>query len=132
MEDRQYKLAKRRVEKKKGFYVHLGVYIAVGVFFFIINLVTMDQEPQVWFFYPMIPWLIAIMIHYFTVFGLPGTDILTEDWEEREIEKEINKIQQSSPFALPPEQTENFKLDDLPKAQKEEIKRGNWQNEDFV
>lgn len=131
MEDRQLKLAKKRVEKKKGFYTHFSVYIAVGFFFFIMNMVTMDQEPGYWFFYPMLPWGIAIAIHYFSVFGLPGTDILTEDWEEKELEKELSRIRRKQ-AALPPEQEEEFPLDEYEEPRKEKIKRDNWQDDDFV
>ncbi|MEM6697576.1 MAG: 2TM domain-containing protein [Bacteroidota bacterium] len=131
MEDRQLKLAKKRVGKKKGFYTHLSVYIAVGLFFFIMNMVTFDQEPQYWFFYPMLPWGIAIAIHYFSIFGLPGTNILTEDWEEKELEKELSKIRRSQ-AALPPEQEEEFRLDEYEEPRKEKMKRDNWQDDDFV
>ncbi|MEL6718980.1 MAG: 2TM domain-containing protein [Bacteroidota bacterium] len=131
MEDRHYKLAKKRVEKKKGFYTHFAVYIAVGAFFFVMNMVTQNEEPTLWFFYPMLPWGIAIFIHYFSVFGLPGTDILTEDWEERELEKELSKIKRDRP-ALPPEQEEEFPLDEFEEPRKEKMKRENWDGDDFV
>ncbi|MEM8526263.1 MAG: 2TM domain-containing protein [Bacteroidota bacterium] len=131
MEDRQLKLAKKRVEKKKGFYTHLVVYISVGVFFFIMNMVTQGEEPGLWFFYPMIPWLIGLSIHYFSVFGLPGTDILTDDWEERELEKELSKIRRHQ-AALPPEEEEEFPLEDFEQARKEKMKRRDWEGDDFV
>ena len=131
MENQQYELAKKRVEKKKGFYTHFAVYIACGIFFFAMNMLTMNEDPKIWFFYPLIPWLVAILIHYFSVFGLPGTDILTDDWEERELEKEMNKMRRPKRAALPPEQEEGFPLEDFPK-EREKMKRDNWQDEDFV
>jgi len=131
MEDRQLKLAKKKVAKKKGFYTHFAVYIAVGLFFFIMNMVTQDEEPGLWFFYPMLPWGIAIFIHYFSVFGLPGTDILTDEWEEKELEKELSKIRRNQ-SALPPEQEEEFPLDEYEAPKKEKVKRDNWRNDDFV
>jgi hypothetical protein len=81
------KRARSRVKKKKVFFVHLGVFLSVGLFFFLINLLTYDGE--FWFFFPMLPWGVGLAIHYISVFGLPGTDILTQEWEKRELEKEM-------------------------------------------
>ena len=37
-------------------------------------------------------WGIAIMFHYLKVFGIPGTGILSKEWEEEEIEKEVRRM----------------------------------------
>jgi hypothetical protein len=84
MNDPILKKAHKRVKAKKGFFVHFGVYISVGMFFLLINIATFHEGREWWFFFPMIPWLVGLMIHYFTVFGLPGTGIMAEGWEEAE------------------------------------------------
>ncbi len=82
--------ARKKVKKKKGFFVHLGVYLSVALFFFLINILSFDGE--LWFFWPMLPWGVGLAIHYLTVFGLPGTDILTQEWESRQLEQELYRL----------------------------------------
>lgn len=84
----EYQLAKKRVAAKKGFYGHFGIYLMVIGMLIIINLLNYDGEA--WFQYPAMGWGISVAIHYLTVFGLPG---LGEDWEEKAIQKEIQKIE---------------------------------------
>ncbi len=86
---KEYKRAKRKVENKKGFYGHLSAYLAMSIFLLLVNLLTFHGD--IWFFYPMIGWGIAVVIHYFSVFGFPFIGALDEDWEEREIQKELKR-----------------------------------------
>ena len=63
-----YTRAKRKVQKKKGFFSHLGVYLVMSVFFVIVNA----MEPhEVWCVYPIASWGIGLAIHYLSVFGFP-------------------------------------------------------------
>lgn len=92
-EDPIYKEAKKRMLAKKGFYKHLGAYIAVGIFFMGLNLASyLNGEGDIWFQIPMLGWGIGLLIHYFSTFGLPGTNILTKEWEDEEIEKQMWKM----------------------------------------
>ena len=127
--------AKKRVKAKKGFYEHLVSFISVGIFFFLVNLLSF--KTNWWFFWPMLPWLIGLLIHYFTIFGIPGTDILTEGWQERELEREVRAILQKqhqvkkavseSQTELPPPKDEELKLPDLEKTPEKR-----WSDRDFV
>lgn len=127
--------AQNRVKAKKGFYIHFGVYLATAIFFLLMNLVTMDAPDDWWFFYPLIPWLVGLLIHYFVVFGFPGTNILTDGWEERELEKEINRLRRkhrlsgasSSVIQEPPSPEEELELRDP-----EKVKDYRWDEEDIV
>ena len=92
MEERHYKEARKKVNAKKGFYVHFGVYIAVSIFFILLNMIEYQEDEEFWAIYPIISWGLGILIHYFTVFGLPGVGPLDKEWEEKEIEKELDKI----------------------------------------
>lgn len=131
MKERAYKEAKKQVKKKKGFYVHLAVYLAVGLFFFLLNLVTSPGDW--WFFFPLLPWGIGLTIHYLTVFGFPGTDILTEDWEARELDREMRRRGYHSPDDSLPQKEESGeeKLDlDQPPSLRERQKR--WEDDEIV
>lgn len=75
-----YLLAKKRVKKLKGFYIHFAVYIVVNTFIsanIIISNIYENGETfneafwnfgtfAVWIF-----WGIGLAIHAFNVFGLP-------------------------------------------------------------
>lgn len=127
MENQILEQAKKNVEKKKGFYWHFAVYIACGVFFFLMNMVTMREEPRLWFFFPLLPWGIGLLIHYFGVFGIPGTKILTDGWEAEQLEKEIDKLKsQSSDF-----EPGQLDLEDFQK-QKQKTKSTRWNDGDLV
>ncbi|MEM1322844.1 MAG: 2TM domain-containing protein [Bacteroidota bacterium] len=127
MHDETYRQAQKVVKKKKGFYSHLAVYVAVGAFFLLMNLATFDSGGREWwFFFPLLPWGVGLAIHYFGTFGLPGTDILTKEWEERETEKEMRRLYEQNP---------ELGIDDhLELRDVDEMKDKNWKNsdEDYV
>ena len=83
--------AQKKVKKKKGFYWHLAVYIAMGIFFAIITAASAShpgETPLV----ALIPWGVGLFIHYVAVFGIPFLNVLGDDWERRELEKEIDAL----------------------------------------
>ena len=64
-----YRLARKRVEEKKGVYIHFVVYLAVNVLLVIIWWVTGspgDRFP--WFFFPLGGWGIGVLFHFLGVF----------------------------------------------------------------
>ncbi|AUC14772.1 hypothetical protein BTO06_06270 [Tenacibaculum sp. SZ-18] len=98
IEETQYLLAKNRLEDLKKFYKHLIVYAAVNLMISILKISKNLSNGEtvelpiydlniytVWFF-----WGIAIVIQAFKLFGM--NFFLGKDWEERQIEKQINKI----------------------------------------
>ncbi|MFK8100892.1 MAG: 2TM domain-containing protein [Saprospiraceae bacterium] len=91
MTDPYYAQAKRQVRKKKGFYRHLTSYIIINAFILAINLIT-DPFDQ-WFVFPLLSWGVGLAFHYINVFGLPGNKALSKEWEEKEIEKEMQRLQ---------------------------------------
>ena len=92
MSDPILKEAQRRVEQKKGFYQHLTVFLSCGIFFFLLNMIT--DRVELWYFFPLLPWGVALFIHYVSTFGLPWTGALSPEWEAKQIKKEIAQIQQ--------------------------------------
>lgn len=90
MDDLTYRRARKNVRKKKGFYRHLSVYTIMALFFFFMNILT---DPfDLWFFFPMLPWGVALMIHYVSVFGIPKSGVLTEEWEQEEMDRELRRL----------------------------------------
>ncbi len=130
-----YRKARRRVRAKKGFYYHFAVYFCIISFLAFVNVADFDGE--VWFVYPMMAWGIAIAMHYVGVFGIPGSKkLLSKEWEEREMERELRKFEYleqkkyESEIVPPPydqnEVNEELELKDFKKL------RNEWEDTDFV
>lgn len=121
-----YAEAKKIVSKKKRFYRHLGVYLAVNAVFFFI--VFFEENTFEWLI-PASLWGIGLFIHYFNIFGLPGSKRLGgSDWEQEEIERVMHKIMESSHFETPHrDETDELELKEI----KTETQK-NWKDSDLV
>ncbi len=86
MEDQEaYQKAKKRVEAKIGFFIHLAVYVGVNTLLIITNLTTSSEH--LWFKWPLIGWGIGLFFHALGVFvSLEGASV-----KERMIEREMKK-----------------------------------------
>jgi len=81
----------KRVRAIKRFYVHAGLTGIIGVFFLCMNIIT---DPfDMWFFYPMVPLGSILAVHYLLVFGIPGSSLLSREWEEDEFEKQLERLE---------------------------------------
>lgn len=90
----ELKKAKKRVKAKKDFYQHLMTYVIINAFLLILNLLT--SPTSIWFYYPLLGWGVAVLFHYADVFGVPGFDILNQEWEERELQDELRRNEKST------------------------------------
>lgn len=86
-----YQKAKKRVEAKIGFYIHLAVYVVVNILLIIINLLTSSQ--YLWFKWPLIGWGIGVFFHALVVFVFSGGSAIKEQMIQKEIKKEALKKQ---------------------------------------
>ena len=82
-EEEIYAKARKRVEEKKGFFIHLTVYVLVNCLLVIIWAFP-SGGGYPWFLWPLGGWGIGILFHFLGVFVF---DRETE-WERREVEKE--------------------------------------------
>ena len=98
-EEHKYLLAKKRVEKIKGFYIHFAVYIIVNIVLsgIIIFGLTHDSGNEynfadaishfgtysTWLF-----WGIGLFFHWLGVFG--SNVFFGENWEKKQIAKYMN------------------------------------------
>jgi len=82
-----YEAARKRVEEKKGFFIHLAVYICVNILLVIIWAFLADGGYP-WFLWPLGGWGIGILFHFLEVFVFSGKTA----WEKREIEKEMERL----------------------------------------
>ena len=81
-----YEQANKRVEEKKGFFIHFSVYIGVNILLVIIWAVTGAGFP--WFVFSLGGWGIGILFHFLGVFVFSRQT----SWERREIEKEVERL----------------------------------------
>ena len=130
MSDPVLRLAKKRVKQKKGFYVHLSTFIATGFFFLALNMATMDPwDPELWFFFPLLPWSVGVIIHYLVTFGFPGSGALSAEWEEKQLKKEMQTIRKKmgGRSNIPAYEEDTL---DLPELEAQE--NPDWRKEDYV
>ena len=84
-EDEIYEQAKTRVEAKKGFFIHLTVYIVVNIILVLVWAFAAGGGFP-WFIFPIFGWGIGIIFHYLGVFVFGGKS------DRAAIEKEAEKI----------------------------------------
>ena len=85
-----YEKAKKRVEARIGFYVHLAVYAGVNVLLVIINL---SASPEyLWFKWPLMGWGIGLFFHGMSIFVFSGRRL--REAKERMIEEEMKRESQ--------------------------------------
>jgi hypothetical protein len=89
MSDTDYNKAKKNVEIKISFFIHLVIYILVNGLLIIINLKT---KPDIlWFKWPLIGWGIGLIMHGIVAFVSLGLSNVKERMIEKEIQKQ-NKL----------------------------------------
>ena len=84
-EEQIYEQAKKRVEAKKGFYIHLTVYILVNILLVLIWAFAAGGGFP-WFIFPLGGWGIGILFHFLGVF------VFGRKSDRAAIEKEAEKI----------------------------------------
>ena len=84
-EEQIYEEAKKRVEEKKGFYIHLTVYIVVNIGLVLLWAFAADRGFP-WCVFPLGGWGIGLLFHYLGVFVFEGKS------DRAAIEKEAEKI----------------------------------------
>ncbi len=85
-----YEVARKRVEEKKGFFIHLAVYIIINTVLVLIWAFA-SGGGYPWFIWPLGGWAIGLLFHFLSVFVFSKQT----GWEKREIEKEMEKIRHS-------------------------------------
>ncbi len=79
-----YEKARKRVEAKIGFYIHLAVFVGVNLLLIVINLVT--APGHLWFRWPLMGWGIGLFFHGVGVFASFKGDSIKKQMIEKEME----------------------------------------------
>lgn len=89
VETELYREARRRVHEKAKFYKHLYTFLIFNGIFFLMSLFRgRPYAPLMVTFF----WGIGVVFHYLKVFGIPGSGILSKDWEDHEVKREMDKM----------------------------------------
>lgn len=105
-----YLKAKKRVDRIKGFYKHLNIYIIVNIILIVIKMYIYgeiggngfgDQGFQDWFrlniYFTPLAWGFGLLVHGLLVFKYPNASLkdfkpkFIKSWEEKQIQKFIDK-----------------------------------------
>jgi uncharacterized protein (DUF486 family) len=77
-------IARKTAEEKTGFYIHLGIYVAVNSFLIMIWWITGGPGTFPWFIFILFGWGIGIVGHYLGAFrGKAYTERLAEQEYQR-------------------------------------------------
>ena len=80
-----YSDAKRHVERKLSFFIHLAVYLVVNSGLMLFNLTVVPAK--LWAVWPLLGWGIGLLFHGLATFlSAPGAN-----WKQRMIENELKK-----------------------------------------
>lgn len=109
----EVKKARKQVKKKKEFYQHLMTFVTSMAGLIILNMLT--EPTHLWFVYPLMGWGMAIIFHYVDVFGVPGFGMLDKNWEERELENELQRMRENEMPRLMKGDREGLELKELRK-----------------
>lgn len=84
--EKKYKLAKKRVNDLKGFYIHFSIYLLCVPGFIILNIISTSFP---WAFFPIIGWGIGVSSHAAETFNYHP--FFGKNWEERKIRDIMDK-----------------------------------------
>lgn len=90
MNEDHLKEIKKKVRQQKEFYMHL--FISMGIFAILIFINILVSSGTWWSIIIGVGYAVAILIHYFAVFGIPFISNMGKDWEEKEMLKELDKM----------------------------------------
>jgi fatty acid desaturase len=79
--------ARRHVRRKRIYYLVLGVWIALCVMWFVIDLT--DDSSSWWFYWPVFGSGVAVAITGIVLLGIGG--LFGADWERREIDTYLRR-----------------------------------------
>ncbi|MEK8180155.1 2TM domain-containing protein [Flavobacterium buctense] len=97
LDEIKYQEAVKRVQKIKGFYSHLAVYVLISLFIVVKKTQKIDEGETIWHaFYVPFFWGIGVIIHALNVFD--KLSFLGYNWEEKKIREYMEKENKRNKF----------------------------------
>lgn len=85
-EEELYREARETVEAKKGFYIHLIVYLICSVVIYFVWRFTWTGYR--WYVWPVLGWGVGVLFHFLGVFFFSRQSA----WDKRAIEREVERL----------------------------------------
>jgi hypothetical protein len=79
--------AERYVRRKRIFYLILGIWLALSLMWFLIDM--LDDSSANWFYWPMLGTGIGVAITGIVLMGFGG--LFGPEWERREVDKYLRR-----------------------------------------
>jgi hypothetical protein len=79
--------ARRWVRRKRRFFTILGIYLALSVLWFAIDVLTGSDD--LWFYWPMLGAGLIVAVIGIAMFGIGG--LFPADWERRQVDKYLER-----------------------------------------
>ena len=89
--------ARRYVRRKRVFYMILGIWLALSLMWFLIDL--LDDRRLNWFFWPMMGTGIGVAITGIVLMGFGG--LFGPEWERRQVEGYLRRHRTEDPGETP-------------------------------
>lgn len=86
-QEQKYIEARKRVEKIKGFYIHILVTVLISPFLVFINLYTFPQFH--WFWFPILGMVLSLFFHWISIYR--SNLFFGKKWQERKIKEFMNE-----------------------------------------
>ena len=86
-EEEIYRQARKRVEEKKGFYIHLMTYVVINIGL-ILMWAFVTGGGYMWFIWVLGGWGVGLASHFLQVFAFNKAG----GWEKRQMDAEIERI----------------------------------------
>ena len=86
MDDRREE-ARRWVRRKRRFYTILGIYLALSLLWFAIDVLTGTDDW--WFYWPVIGAGLIVAVIGIAMFGIGG--LFSADWEQRQVDQYLER-----------------------------------------
>jgi len=122
-------IAEKKVRSKKRFYRHFAVYAAAMFLIFSINILD-GPWYDFWALWPFVTWGSVILLQYLLVFGFPISGALSEEWEQKEMRKELYKLDPRYPFD--DEDHRDLSLADRLELKELDRLKKKWEDDQFV
>lgn len=124
--------AKKKVEAKKGFFIVSMIFGAISVILMVIAFgINFESFVRFWILFPILIFALVLGIMYFSIFGIPGSYILTDEWEAEQLNLETNRLYRQKGINLP-EDTEELSEEDRLELKELGRLKQKWEGNDFV
>lgn len=112
------KEAKKKVEAKMGFYITAISFVVVSIILFVVSYIV-GEGAAFWLRFSILCMGLILGMLYLIIFGFPVSGILSDEWQEDEMEREVAKLYRKKLLDLPPDN----KLSEADQLELKELER---------